>query len=73
MAKYSYGKRLDPKQSKLIINKLGGASAVAKLFSITPGAVFQWGLSGMPDYRYQLLLCWFPDILLPVAREQAKN
>ena len=45
-----------------VIDELGGTSATARLFRVTPEAVSQWRKNGIPDYRIDYLQLLRPDI-----------
>lgn len=48
-------KRLTPEVSSLVVDQLGGTSAVARVCEISTAAVAQWRKSGMPRYRFLFL------------------
>ncbi|RQV01079.1 Cro/CI family transcriptional regulator [Burkholderia cenocepacia] len=51
----------------LLIDELGGTSAVANLFEIDPGAVSQWRRNGIPKPRMQYLRLARPDVFLKIG------
>jgi DNA-binding transcriptional regulator YdaS (Cro superfamily) len=53
---------MDP---KLIIERLGGTAAVARLFNIKPPSVSQWKRDGIPAARVQFLALARPDVFQP--------
>jgi DNA-binding transcriptional regulator YdaS (Cro superfamily) len=44
-----------------IIDDMGGTSAVARLFGVTPGAVTQWRSKGIPSARLMCLRLMNPN------------
>lgn len=46
-----------------VIDRLGGTSAVARIFDIRPSSVHQWRIDGLPKARLQYLKVAFPKIL----------
>lgn len=57
--------------STQIIEFLGGTSAVAKLFRISPGAVSQWKISGIPPARLMFLELYRPELFRKPRRKKA--
>ncbi|MDY7537661.1 Cro/CI family transcriptional regulator [Undibacterium sp. RTI2.1] len=45
-----------------IIDKLGGTSAVAKIFDISPPSVSDWKKTGIPKARRMYLELKYPDL-----------
>jgi hypothetical protein len=46
----------------LIIDQLGGNTAVAKLFNVSSQAVSKWRNDGIPDARLMYLRLAYPDL-----------
>lgn len=46
-----------------VIDRLGGTSAVARIFDIRPSSVHQWRIDGLPKARLQYLRVAFPKVL----------
>ncbi|MCA8326103.1 Cro/CI family transcriptional regulator [Burkholderia cepacia] len=49
---------IDP---NLVIDRLGGTSAVARICEIKPPSVHEWRTKGIPKPRLQFLRLAFPD------------
>ncbi|MFD1558321.1 hypothetical protein ACFSHT_22270 [Paraburkholderia silviterrae] len=49
-------------EANTIIDRLGGTTAVAKLFDIKPPSVHGWRSDGIPKYRLQFLRLVRPDV-----------
>ena len=48
--------------SNIIINKLGGTSAVAKIFGVSVPAVSKWRIQGIPPARLMYLKVKYPKV-----------
>lgn len=61
---------IDP---NVVIDRLGGTTAVAKLCDCRPPSVHQWRTDGIPKYRLQFLRLARPDVFtdLEPKSEQA--
>ncbi|PYE21354.1 hypothetical protein C7410_115197 [Paraburkholderia silvatlantica] len=59
---------LDP---NIIIDRLGGTTAVAKLCECRPPSVHQWRQDGIPKYRLQFLRLARPEVFADLEREKA--
>lgn len=55
----------------LIIDRLGGNAALAKLFSISSQAVSKWRKEGIPDARRMYLRLAFPEAFESTESEKA--
>ena len=49
-------------ESSKIIDRLGGTAAVAKMCAVTPQAVSQWRITGIPPARQMFLCVVRPDV-----------
>lgn len=56
----------------LVIDRLGGATAVAALFGIAPQAVSQWRRSGIPRARRMYLELATPSAFRPAVDADAE-
>ena len=54
-----YTSAMEPNAHQIIEN-LGGTFSVAKIFNITPGAVSQWRVLGIPKARLMYLEAVYP-------------
>jgi len=58
-----------------VIDRLGGTNEVARMCNVTPQAVSQWRVDGIPDARLMYLKLLHPDILVvpaePIQQEAA--
>jgi DNA-binding transcriptional regulator YdaS (Cro superfamily) len=61
---------MDP---KLIIERLGGTAAVARLFKIQPPSVSEWKRKGIPTARMQFIALARPDVLRPAANDSSST
>lgn len=57
---------LDP---NVVIDRLGGTGATARLFEISDASVSEWRKNGIPKPRMQFLRVARPDVLVPVEPE----
>ncbi|TGB34378.1 Rha family transcriptional regulator [Burkholderia thailandensis] len=53
---------IDP---NFVIDRLGGTSAVARLFEIEPPSVSEWRRTGIPKPRLQYLKLAYPHLFEP--------
>jgi hypothetical protein len=60
-------------EAQRIIDAMGGPSAVARIFSITPGAVTQWRVDGVPDSRMFSIKLLRPDLFKSNSKKLAKG
>lgn len=63
---------MDP---KIIIERLGGVSAVARLFNIKAPSVYEWMHEGrgIPKARMQFIALARPDVLCEPVKGEASN
>lgn len=61
---------MDP---NLIIDRLGGTHAVARLFGIKPPSVSGWRHDGIPAARMQYLALARPDVFKAQPKGEASN
>lgn len=57
-----YTWRMSKEESNRIIDAMGGTVQVARLFSVTKGAVSQWRENGIPDARLMYLRLAYPHV-----------
>lgn len=62
-------KRIDPKKSAVVIERLGGTSRVAQIFKISPPSVSEWKSLGIPVYRFEYLRLRFRKPLKGISAE----
>lgn len=53
--------------ANVVIDKLGGTGATAKLCKTSPGAVSQWRKDGIPQARLMFLELARPDVFVEVG------
>lgn len=56
--------------TKKLIEKLGGTTAVAKIFGISPAAVSKWKRQGIPAGRMMYLEVKYPKIVKAFKNEK---
>lgn len=61
----------EKKEAQRIIDAMGGPSAVARVFSITPGAVTQWREVGVPKSRLFSIKLLRPDLFKVNTKKSA--
>lgn len=61
---------LDP---NVVIDRLGGTGAVARICEINPASVSEWRREGIPKYRVQFLRAVYPEAFLPVVPKSAET
>lgn len=61
---------MDP---NLVIDRLGGTGAVAKLCKIKPPSVAKWRSNGIPEYRLDFLRLARSDVFRALEAEAAPN
>jgi hypothetical protein len=58
---------MDNQFANIVIDRLGGTSAVAKMCECKPPSVHQWRTDGIPKYRLQFLRLARPDVFKGLA------
>lgn len=58
----------EPSDSE-IIDRLGGTTAVAKMFEIEPPSVSEWRSNGIPKARMMYLRLAHPEVFVEVRKE----
>lgn len=54
----------------IVIDGLGGTTAVAKICDCKPPSVHQWRTDGIPKYRMQFLRLAFPEFFAELDKKQ---
>lgn len=58
---------IDP---NVVIDRLGGTGAVARICEISPASVSGWRENGIPKPRVQFLRAVYPEAFLPVMNSK---
>lgn len=58
---------IDP---NVVIDRLGGTGAVARICEINPASVSGWRENGIPKSRVQFLRAVYPEAFLPVLKHK---
>jgi len=61
---------IDP---NIVIDRLGGTTAVAKICDVKPPSVHEWRSAGIPKARLQYLRLAYPDAFAPVSAEAEES
>ncbi|MEZ7524035.1 hypothetical protein [Burkholderia vietnamiensis] len=61
---------IDP---NVVIDRLGGTTAVARIFEIKPPSVHEWRTNGIPKGRLQYLRLAHPQAFLPDEQQSASD
>lgn len=71
IARYTFGAMKN--ESTRVIDAIGGTVKVARLCSVTKGAVSQWRRDGIPEARLMYLRLLRPDVFAAVDAENPPN